>query len=79
MILSQLKKDAEDYLGIKVTSAVITVPAYFTASQKEATKQAAEIAGEFTKRAIEKTVGDENHKYGVKFEQVIPELSNILK
>ena len=42
-------------------------------------KQAAEIAGEFTKRAIEKTVGDENHKYGVKFEQVIPELSNILK
>ena len=42
-------------------------------------KQAAEIAGEFTKRAIEKTVGDENHKYGVKFEQVIPELSDILK
>jgi pyridoxine kinase len=39
---------------------------------------AAKVAGEFTKRAIEKTVGDENHKYGVKFEQVIPELYDIL-
>ncbi len=41
--------------------------------------QAAKIAGEFTKRAIEKTIGDENHKYGVKFEQVIPELYDLLK
>ena len=41
--------------------------------------QAAKIAGEFTKRAIEKTVGDESHKYGVKFEQVIPELYDLLK
>lgn len=40
---------------------------------------AAKIAGEFTKRAIEKTIGDENHKYGVKFEQVIPELYDLLK
>ena len=40
--------------------------------------EAAKIAGEFTKRAIEKTVGDENHKYGVKFEQVIPELYGLL-
>ncbi len=40
---------------------------------------AAKIAGEFTKRAIEKTVGDENHKYGVKFEQVIPELYGLLE
>ncbi|MBQ2832019.1 pyridoxamine kinase [Methanobrevibacter sp.] len=40
--------------------------------------QAAKIAGEFTKRAIEKTIGDENHKYGVKFEQVIPELYGLL-
>ena len=40
--------------------------------------QAAKVAGEFTKRAIEKTVGDENHKYGVKFEQVIPELYGLL-
>ena len=39
---------------------------------------AAKIAGEFTKRAIEKTIGDENHKYGVKFEQVIPELYGLL-
>ena len=41
--------------------------------------QAAKIAGEFTKRAIEKTVGDENHKYGVKFEQVILELNELLR
>lgn len=41
--------------------------------------QAAKIAGEFTKKAVEKTIGDKNHKYGVKFEQVIPELQNLLK
>lgn len=41
--------------------------------------QAAKIAGEFTKKAIEKTIGDENHKYGVKFEQVILELNELLK
>lgn len=40
--------------------------------------KAAKVAGEFTKKAIEKTVGDENHKYGVKFEQVIPELYDLL-
>ena len=41
--------------------------------------KSAEIAGEFTKRAIEKTVGDEDHKYGVKFEQVILELNELIK
>ncbi len=41
--------------------------------------QAAKIAGEFTKKAVEKTVGDENHKYGVKFELVIPELYELLR
>lgn len=45
MILSKLKKDAEDYLGEKVSEAVITVPAYFDDSQRQATKQAGEIAG----------------------------------
>ena len=40
---------------------------------------ASKIAGEFTKIAIEKTIGDENHKYGVKFEQAIPELYDLLK
>ena len=40
---------------------------------------AARIAGEFTKKAIEKTIGDENHTYGVKFEQVILELNDLLK
>ena len=52
MILSQLKKRAEDYLGNKVTRAIITVSAYFTVSQKEATKQAAEITRIKVKRII---------------------------
>lgn len=45
MILSKLKKDAEAYLGEKVTDAVITCPAYFTDSQRQATKDAGKIAG----------------------------------
>ena len=45
MILSKIKKDAEKYLGSAVTQAVITVPAYFDDSQRQATKQAGEIAG----------------------------------
>jgi len=40
---------------------------------------AAKIAGEFTKKAIEKTIGDKTHTYGVKFEQAIPELYDLLK
>src|SRR3989338_3912179 len=45
MILQKIKADAEAYLGSKVTQAVITVPAYFDYSQRQATKQAGEIAG----------------------------------
>jgi molecular chaperone DnaK len=45
MILQKIKVDAENYLGSKVTQAVITVPAYFDDSQRQATKQAGEIAG----------------------------------
>ena len=45
MILQKLKQDAENYLGQKVTQAVITVPAYFTDSQRQATKDAGKIAG----------------------------------
>lgn len=45
MILTKLKNDAESYLGQKVTQAVITVPAYFTDSQRQATKDAGKIAG----------------------------------
>ena len=45
MILSKLKQDAESYLGQKVTEAVITVPAYFTDAQRQATKDAGKIAG----------------------------------
>ena len=52
MILSKLKNDAEAYLGEKVTEAVITVPAYFTDSQRQATKDAGRIAGLDVKRII---------------------------
>ena len=52
MILSKLKGDAEAYLGTKVTEAVITVPAYFTDSQRQATKDAGRIAGLDVKRII---------------------------
>ena len=52
MILQKLKADAEAYLGEKVTSAVITVPAYFTDAQRQATKDAGKIAGLDVKRII---------------------------
>ena len=52
MILQKLKADAEAYLGEPVTSAVITVPAYFTDSQRQATKDAGKIAGLDVKRII---------------------------
>ena len=52
MILQKLKSDAESYLGEKVTEAVITVPAYFTDSQRQATKDAGKIAGLEVKRII---------------------------
>ena len=52
MILQKLKLDAEAYLGEKVTSAVITVPAYFTDAQRQATKDAGKIAGLDVKRII---------------------------
>lgn len=51
-ILRKLKKDAEDYLGEKVESAVITVPAYFDDNQRAATKQAGEVAGLKVERII---------------------------
>ena len=52
MILTKLKTDAEAYLGDKVTEAVITVPAYFTDAQRQATKDAGKIAGLEVKRII---------------------------
>ncbi len=52
MILQKLKSDAEAYLGEKVTEAVITVPAYFTDAQRQATKDAGKIAGLDVKRII---------------------------
>ena len=52
MILQKLKSDAESYLGTKVSEAVITVPAYFTDAQRQATKDAGKIAGLDVKRII---------------------------
>ena len=52
MILQKLKSDAENYLGEKVTEAVITVPAYFSDAQRQATKDAGKIAGLDVKRII---------------------------
>jgi len=52
MILQKMKKTAEDYLGTTVTEAVITVPAYFSDSQRQATKEAGEIAGLKVNRII---------------------------
>lgn len=52
MVLQKMKKTAEDYLGQEVTEAVITVPAYFNDAQRQATKEAGEIAGLSVKRII---------------------------
>ena len=51
-VLQKMKKTAEDYLGTTVTEAVITVPAYFNDSQRQATKDAGRIAGLDVKRII---------------------------
>ena len=79
MILQKLKADAENYLGEKVTEAVITVPAYFNDAQRQATKDAGKIAGLDVKRIIE--IGDgvievlatsgDNHLGGDDFDQKI--------
>ncbi len=52
MVLQKMKKTAEDYLGQEVTDAVITVPAYFSDSQRQATKEAGQIAGLNVKRIV---------------------------
>ena len=52
MILQKMKKTAEDYLGQEVTEAVITVPAYFNDAQRQATKEAGEIAGLNVRRIV---------------------------
>ncbi len=52
MVLQKMKKTAEDFLGSEVTEAVVTVPAYFNDSQRQATKEAGEIAGLVVKRII---------------------------
>ncbi len=52
MVLQKMKKTAEDYLGTEVTRAVITVPAYFNDSQRQATKEAGEIAGLKVERVV---------------------------
>ena len=52
MVLQKMKKTAEDYLGTSVAEAVITVPAYFNDAQRQATKEAGEVAGLKVKRII---------------------------
>src|ERR1043165_9776492 len=52
MILQKMKKTAEDYLGTEVSEAVITVPAYFNDAQRQATKEAGEIAGLNVRRIV---------------------------
>ena len=52
MVLQKLKQQAEDYLGTAVTDAVITVPAYFNDSQRQATKDAGKVAGLNVQRII---------------------------
>ncbi|MFI5205173.1 MAG: Hsp70 family protein, partial [Flavobacteriales bacterium] len=52
MVLQKMKKTAEDYLGQEVTEAVITVPAYFNDAQRQATKEAGEIAGLNVRRIV---------------------------
>jgi len=70
IILQKMKKTAEDYLGTTVTDAVITVPAYFSDSQRQATKEAGEIAGLNVRRIINEPTAaalayglDKKHKY----------------
>lgn len=69
MVLQKMKKTAEDYLGHEVKEAVITVPAYFNDAQRQATKEAGEIAGLTVKRIINEPTAaalayglDKNHK-----------------
>ena len=64
LILQKLKKAAEDYLGEKVTEAVITVPAYFNDAQRQATKDAGKIAGLDVKRIINEPTAAA-HAYGL--------------
>ena len=68
MILQKLKSDAEDYLGEAVTDAVITVPAYFNDSQRQATKDAGKIAGLEVKRIINEPTAA-SLAYGLEKEQ----------
>lgn len=72
MILQKMKQTAEDYLGQKVNAAVVTVPAYFNDSQRQATKEAGEIAGLEVKRIInEPTAGALAYGLDKKTEQKI--------
>ena len=66
MILQKMKKTAEDFLGQEVTEAVITVPAYFSDSQRQATKEAGQIAGLEVKRIVnEPTAANKDMKIAV--------------
>jgi molecular chaperone DnaK len=69
MVLQKMKKVAEDFLGQEVTEAVVTVPAYFNDSQRQATKEAGEIAGLKIKRIINEPINfdyiDQNNQWSL--------------
>ena len=65
MVLQKMKKTAEDYLGQEVTDAVITVPAYFSDSQRQATKEAGQIAGLNVRRIVNEPTAGAALAYGV--------------
>ena len=71
MILQKMKKTAEDYLGQEVTEAVITVPAYFSDSQRQATKEAGQIAGLEVKRIVNEPTAAAL-AYGLDLEYSVP-------
>ena len=58
-----MKKSAEDYLGHEIKEAVITVPAYFNDSQRQATKDAGKIAGLDVKRIINEPIHDQRNQF----------------
>ena len=66
MILRKLADDASSYLGEKVTSAVITVPAYFNDAQRQATKDAGKIAGLDVLRIVNEPTGTDSSSFGLR-------------
>jgi len=71
-ILKKLKLDAEEKLGEEVTHAVITVPAYFTEKQKNATRLAAQLAGLKVQKILAEPTAAQSHMESIMYNQVKP-------